>query len=72
MSVNPVLRIRARTQDALHELRIWWAKELAMASSQPGDASKAWRRHAELISVRSPEQVARMERRMGITGSAKN
>lgn len=58
-----------RICDLLHELRIWLAKKIAMELHRNGLHELArlmWRRHADLIAMRSNRQVERMERRMGI------
>lgn len=58
-----------RIRDAIHELRIWWAKQCATQFYAEGYVELArmgWQHHADLIAKRSPQQVRRMERRAGL------
>lgn len=57
-------------RDAFHEWRIYRAKRRLMASINRGEdvavLRQLWDHFSALLLLRSPGQVARMERRMGL------
>ena len=63
------MSIRQRFRDWLHEHEIKRLSAACRESYEAGDKPKArhfWQAQAAAIKARSPEQVARMEARMGL------
>lgn len=52
--------------DAVLELSIGHARRVMLATRNREARVAAWNRMARLISLRSPKQVARMERKAGL------